>query len=129
MRFEPKEPPRRFTVGFDGAVSLADCGRLRLEADEQVTLTTEGGGEYDVVRKAWGFYATPSLNGRLARFGLRGALASNRIGQIFLLLVESGKEAAFEDYVAGEGMRIVHWLDTDERVERLLETLGREDRA
>ena len=66
MKFTPKNPPREFEVGFDKKGIIRDCGVLVLAADEQVTLTTEQGGEYDVTRKSWGFYATPSTNGRLS---------------------------------------------------------------
>ena len=60
----------------------SDCGRIALAPDEQVTFTTEAGGEYDVTRKSWGFYATPSINGRLKTFGLRAALVRNVAGRV-----------------------------------------------
>jgi hypothetical protein len=88
-----------------------------------VTFTTAAGGEYDVARKAWGFYATPSLNGRLPDHGLRPALAANAQGRLYLLLVEAGREPEFEAYLAGESMRVVAWLDTDEAAERAVRAL------
>ncbi|HLN09267.1 MAG TPA: hypothetical protein VK281_09945, partial [Xanthobacteraceae bacterium] len=72
MQFDPKVPPRVFTVGNSGPIEMRDCGMVALDADEQLTFVTERGAEYDVARKDWGFYATPSLNGRLMQFGLRG---------------------------------------------------------
>jgi len=120
MKFVPQDPPRRFEVGFGETLEMSDCGRLELEPDEQVTLTTPEGAEYDVARKSWGFYATPSLNARLVDFGLRGVLVRNRIGRYFVLLVERGHEEEFERYRTIEGLGIVTWLDTDEALERLL---------
>ena len=73
MKFTENIPPRTFEVGGARRFLMADCGTLELDADEQITLVTESGAEYDVARKDWGFYATPSLNGRLESFGLRGA--------------------------------------------------------
>jgi len=119
MKFEPKDPPRRFEVGFGETLEMADCGRLELAPDEQVTLTTAAGSEYDVARKSWGFYATPSLNARLTDFGLRGLLVRNRIGRYFVLLVERGHEDEFEHYRAIEELEVVTWLDNDEALERL----------
>jgi hypothetical protein len=121
MKFTPNDPPRTFQVGYDdNRVTLRDCGRIDLAADEQVTFTTSAGGEYDVVRKSWGFYATPSLNARLPGFGLRALLAEGPKGdRFFLLLVEKGKEAEFERYMQLHGMKIVCWLDTDEACVRL----------
>lgn len=118
MRFTPVDPPRIFEVG-DRRLRLSDCGRIELDPDEQVTFVTEAGGEYDVTRKDWGFYATPSLNGRLSRFGLRGALVRNRMGQYFVVLVERGREPSFEQYVADERLLVVSWLDTDEALNAL----------
>jgi hypothetical protein len=114
MKFEPKEPPREFEVGFDNKGTIRDCGSMFLEPDEQITFKTIDGKEYDLTRKDWGFYAAPSLNGRLANFGLRAVLVRNRIDRFFLLLVERGKEDVFDRYVAGEPLKIVAWLDSTE---------------
>lgn len=119
MKFEPKQPPRTFEVGFDKKGVIHDCGTMRLAPDEQITFVTEDGKEYDVTRKDWGFYATPSLNGRLAAFDLRAVLVKNRIGRFFLLLVQRGKEDAFHRYVEAEPLTIVAWLDTAEALTRL----------
>lgn len=119
MKLTPEDPPREFTSGVRNDVVMRDAGRLDLAADEQVTLTTEAGGEYDVARKEWGFYATPSLNWRLPRFGLRGALVRNSKGHAFVMLVERGHETSFEEYVAGEMLRVVGWLDDGETLDRI----------
>ena len=119
MKFEPKQPPREFEVGFDKKGSIRDCGAMYLEPDEQITFVTEVGAEYDVTRKDWGFYAGPSLNGRLQSFGLRSVLVKNRVDRYFVLLVERGKEAAFDAYVAAEPLTIVAWLDTTEALRSL----------
>ena len=124
MQFDPKQPPREFEVGFDKKGVIRDCGTLRLAADEQVTLVTEQGGEYDVTRKSWGFYATPSMNGRLSGFGLRAVLVKNRANRHFVLLVERGHEAGFEEYVAGEPLTIIAWLDDAADLERIGKAMG-----
>ena len=125
MRFEPIEPPRRFLVGAHGDVELRDCGRVSLEPDEQLTLTTERGAEYDITRKDWGFYAAPSLNMRLVSFGLRAVLVASEANRYFVLFVERGGEDAFERYRAEEGLRVVAWLDSTEALERVDQALAR----
>lgn len=125
MIFEPKDPPRRFTVGNTVKFEMADCGALALAPDEQVTFVTEDGAEYDVARKAWGFYATPSLNGRLQTFGLRGVLIRNRgTGRYFVLLVQRGREPQFDAYCAQENLVVIAWLDSSETLDRLAEAVG-----
>jgi hypothetical protein len=126
MHVKENDPPRRFTVGTgDLKFQMSDCGVIRLDADEQVTFITDDGAEYDVARKNWGFYATPSLNGRLSGFGLRGVLIRNRkTGRYFVLLVRSGHEAQFERYCAQETLAVVSWLDGTEVLDRLAKTIG-----
>ena len=119
MQFTPIDPPRTYDVGFGETVTIADCGRIALAPDEQVTFVTDSGAEYDITRKDWGFYATPSLNSRLVGFGLRAVLVRNRLDRYFVLLVEQGQEAAFERYLTIEGLVIVTWLDSDPALQTL----------
>jgi hypothetical protein len=118
MKLERKDPPRKFQAG---TVTIADCGSLHLEPDEQVTLRTPMGGEFDVARKSWGYYATPSLNARLPSFGLRPVLARNTAGRFFVLLLETGRETEFDTYAAQEGLKVVCRLDDPGHLQRLEE--------
>jgi hypothetical protein len=119
MEFLPKEPPREFEVGFDKKGVIRDCGTMRLAPDEQITFITDEGNQYDVTRKQWGFYAGPSLNGRLASFNLRAVLVKNRIGRYFVLLVERGKEKSFDQYIQEEPLHIISWLDSNDSLASL----------
>jgi hypothetical protein len=120
MKFDERTPPRRFTVGNTVKFEMRDCGSVHLQPDEQVTFVTEAGGEFDVARKDWGYYATPSLNGRLESFGLRAVLIRNTMtDRYFVLLVERGKESSFLEYLAQEQCEIISWLDSAEALGRL----------
>lgn len=124
MRMTPTTPPRAYRCGIEDAVTMHDCGTVALEPDEQVTFTTPGGAEYDLARKEWGFYATPSLNGRLTRFGLRAVLVRNTLGQWFVMLVEDGHEEAFAEYLEAERLVVVARMDTTEALAALEERAG-----
>jgi hypothetical protein len=120
VKFEKVEPPRRFSVGEKRQIEMKDCGRISLAPDEQVTFLTEDGAQYDVARKDWGFYATPSLNGRLRSFHLRAVLVKNRnTGRYFVVLVEEGKEPLFERYLEDEDQVVVRWLDSSSALDGL----------
>jgi hypothetical protein len=119
MKLQVIDPPRAFKVGLGKIIELKDCAHINLNENEQITLKTEAGAEYDVTRKSWGFYATPSLNGRLQRFNLRGGLIRNRLGQYYVVLVEKGKESAFEEYLQIESLDIITWLDNNESLNRI----------
>ena len=77
MKFNEENPPREFKVGLDNQIVIKDCGTIHMKPDEQITFVTDDGKEYDVARKDWGFYATPSMNGRLKNFGFKTALVKN----------------------------------------------------
>jgi hypothetical protein len=124
MQFKPLYPPRKFEVTGAGIkLDLSDCGSIELKPDEQVTFTTDSGGQYDVTKKSWGFYATPSINGRLKSFGLRGALVVSKFGKIFLMLVEAGKESEFFTYINSDLQNFICWLDDDQEVQRIIRLL------
>ena len=111
MKFAEKKPPREFVAGEVMQVVIKDCGAMNLDSDEQITFKTEDGGEYDVVRKNWGFYATPSMNGRLQTFGFKSALVKNSQGKIYIMLVEDSKIDEFLHYIERDKQKVVEWLD------------------
>jgi len=126
LKFEPLDPPRRFPVGNSAKFDMRDCGSLNLEPDEQITFVKPSGAQYDVAAKDWGFYATPSLNGRLEQFGLRGVLIRNRdTGRYFVLLVEQGREAKFDAYCDQENLSVIAWLDSTLALDELSAKLGK----
>tara|TARA_E500000178_G_scaffold104324_1_gene103972 strand:+ start:151 stop:522 length:372 start_codon:yes stop_codon:yes gene_type:complete len=121
MKIKKNIPPRLFEVGNKVKFNIKDCGSIYLKSDEQVTFKCEKGSEYDVTKKEWGYYATPSLNGRLKNFGLKGVLIINNITRkFFVFLVESGKEKLFNKYCDQENLSVVCWLDSNESCENLL---------
>lgn len=110
MRVRPLDPPRSFMVGDIRITHAAD---VELADDEQITFTTASGTEFDVVRKAWGYYATPSLNRRLPEHGLRPALCRAPDGRMSVLLCEKDKDESFVAYLREQGMENLGWLDLE----------------
>ncbi len=111
MKTRELKPPRKFSTGVSGDLELTHCANIELAPDEQITFVSDSGTEFDVVRKSWGYYATPSVNRRLRKFGLRAGLCEGKGGALYVLLVEEGREADFQSYLEREGMRVVAWLD------------------
>jgi hypothetical protein len=111
MKITPKQPPRRFTVGAKADIVISDMGDIALAADEQVTFVTESGMRHDFARKDWGYYATPSINGRLKREGFKTALVENENGQIYVMVVDPACSDKFDSYCRAERQRVLSWLD------------------
>ena len=72
---------------------------------------TESGAEYDVARKEWGFYATPSANRRLKSYGFKTAIVRNVEGALYVMLVEKHKLGLFRNYCDTEEQEVVLWMD------------------
>ena len=74
MKIIEKNPPRLFTAGTEGNSPISECREVYLDPDEQVIFATSSGKNYDFAARQWGFYATPSVNGRLAKEGFKTTL-------------------------------------------------------
>ena len=110
MNFTEEKPPRTFTVGK--GIEIKDCGDMFLENDEQITFRAED-SEYDVCKKSWGYYATPSLNGRLRSFNIETYLVINTNSKMkYIFLVHSDKKDLFRGYLKDENMQIIQRMDT-----------------
>ena len=126
MKFIKKDPARKFLVGNSKQFYISDCGEMHLDYDEQISFKTETGAEYDVARKSWGFYATPSLNARLPYFGLNAVLAVNTsTSRYYILLVEEGKDDEFLEYCRQESLKVVTWLSSDKSLYALGEMMSK----
>ncbi len=120
MKIDVNDPPRELRGRLGGEpITIRDCGRLRARRPtSRSRFVTESGGEYDVARKDWGFYATPSLNARLERFGFRPALVRSGNDKFYVFLLERGGEAELDRYLRLEGHLVVAWLDDPETLRR-----------
>ncbi len=117
MKIKTIEPARRFSVGTYVSIELSHVADIELEPNQLVTFRGEGGIQHDVCKTPFGFYATQSVNGRLPDHNLRPALVKNEMERFYVMLVEAGKEEAFDAYLAADKGELVAWLDGSEEVE------------
>ena len=111
MKIIPNNPPRMFKPSPSSGTTISDCGTIMLTEDEMVTFGHGLGMEYDVTHKDWGFYATPSINGRLASFGWKTALVKGHDDKLYVFVVDPNKSVEFNEYLDREGHSVVEWLD------------------
>tara|TARA_B100000676_G_scaffold296373_1_gene336672 strand:+ start:552 stop:884 length:333 start_codon:yes stop_codon:yes gene_type:complete len=100
-----KKSNRLFTAGIT-KLKIIDKGSIYLKDDNQVTFRYKK-SEYDVCRKNWGYYATPSINGRLQNFGFKTFLTQNKFKKIYINLVHSNKIKTFKKYLKKEKSKIL----------------------
>ena len=111
MKISFHNPARVFEPKGRGGPQLKDVASIELIADQQITLITESQCGHDFAAKDWGFYVSPSLNGRLKREGFKTALVKNSDNKVFLNFVEIAKMVEYEKYCIDSGKQIVEWLD------------------
>tara|TARA_B100001063_G_scaffold246018_1_gene283636 strand:+ start:2754 stop:3095 length:342 start_codon:yes stop_codon:yes gene_type:complete len=100
---------RSFTL--KGKIKLTHKADLILKNNELITFKSND-SEYDVVKKDWGYYATPSLNKRLLGFNLKTALVINKItGNLFVVLVHNKLKKKFFAYAKKENLKVLIWLN------------------
>ena len=100
---------RKFKVGISN-ITLKEVAKISLKQDEMITLFN-GRIEYDIVKKNWGYYATPSINSRLLKFGLKTCLIRSKVSNNkFITLVHKNKRKEFNKYLKAEKCIIIKWL-------------------
>ncbi len=110
---------RKFVVGKKRDITLTDVGHIFLNDNENITLKSSKKKEYDICKKNWGYYGTPSLNKRLMKYGFLGALTKNTIYKTYgLMIVEKNKKKKFLKYLKNQDMILICWL-TNSNLEKI----------
>ena len=107
MKIKTRKKPRTFKVNVGNTkIQLNDMAKITLKENEQVTFKCLN-SEYDVAKKDWGYYATPSINGRLKKFGFRTFLIKNKRDKLYIFLVLKNKLRSFKKYCKDDNQKIV----------------------
>ena len=107
MKIEKKN--RKFKVGISN-ITLKEVAKISLKQNEMVTFFN-GKIEYDIVKKNWGYYATPSFNSRLLNFNLKTCIIKSKVtNNKFIILVQRDKIVQFNKYLKDEKCKVVKWL-------------------
>ena len=108
MQIKKIIPKRKYTCGKN--VHLEHVADIVLGDNEVVTFKQDNNKEYDIVRKEWGYYATPSINKRLKRNGYKAAFMENKYGDNFIVIVEVNKIRLWENYNKEEEQTFIKWI-------------------
>ena len=107
MKTKIKKKPRLFNVN---TIKIKDYGKIKLSKNEMISFVTKSKKEYDFTAKDWGFYVSPSINGRLKKEGFKIALVKNKLGKIFIMAVEREKTKIFKKYLINQQEKLFKWL-------------------
>lgn len=121
MKIDILKKKRKFRVGYNKNITLSHVADLDLKTDELVTFISNNKKEqYDVTKKSWGYYATPSVNDRLKNYKFKTAIVKNKNNQIYIMLIHSNKMILFKNYLKKEKCQVVSWLDKRSLVKKNL---------
>ncbi|MDC3114692.1 class I SAM-dependent methyltransferase [Candidatus Pelagibacter sp.] len=126
MKFNIKKKPRIFTVGFDKSFIVKDFGKINVDhTDKEFELLTFSNKkkEYDFGITNWGYYATPSINGRLKNNGYQTFLVKNIYNKIYIMVVDDNKLIKFRKYIEFENQKILSRLDLFENEDEFIKKL------
>ena len=88
---------------------------LNLSQNEQITLKFSN-SKYDIAKKLWGYYVTPSFQHRCKLNRLKVAIVlSKNNNQFNFVLVNNKKKKFFKIFLKKNNYKIIHWLDTDKK--------------
>ena len=112
--------PREYEVGIKSKTIIKDVGKINLDSDEQITFVDSSDNEYDLAKKNWGYYATPSINKRLKKFNYKTALVKNNETDLFYIMIVYDKKInEFNKYISADSMEIVCWLDENKSLSKI----------
>ena len=107
-----KKKNRKFKPSKNSNLILKDCGEIVLENNELVTFVSKKklNETYDVTKKNWGYYATPSINKRLLKNNFFAYIVQNReTKNFFIMIVNSTKSKSFLKYIKKENLVLIPW--------------------
>ncbi len=102
---------RKFFVGLKKNIQINHIANIHLKSDEQITFISKKKREYDFVKKNWGYYVTPSINGRFKFFKFISCLVENSLSKKkFVLVVYKEKLNQLKIYLKKEKLKILFWF-------------------
>jgi hypothetical protein len=88
---------RTFKPG-PGIAPIKECAKIQLVKNEQVVFLSYG-SKYDFCKTNWGFYASPSINGRLKNEGFKCFIITNKNKKKYFVVVNKSKISKFREFL------------------------------
>jgi hypothetical protein len=85
--------------------------KINLLPDEQMTINHLH-SSYDIAKKKWGFYVTPSFQNRCKKNNLLPALIIKN-NKIYFILVNKKKINYFMNFLKSKNYSLLKWLNTN----------------
>ena len=102
---------RKFRPSKKSGVIITEKAKIYLKHNEQITLIDNNKNQYDIVKKSWGYYSTPSINKRLKNNNHIVCIVKNIENKTFFLFsVNIKKKIEFNKYLNKNKIKVIKWL-------------------
>ena len=102
---------RKFKPSSKSRVIITEKAKIYMKHNEQITLIDINKNQYDIVKKSWGYYSTPSINKRLKNNNHKACIVKNiEKKTIFLFSVNIKKKNEFNKYLKKNKIKVIKWF-------------------
>ena len=101
-----KKIKRSWTVGNKKDIVITEKLKIKLNDNEQVSFVgKKSKTNYEICKKNWGYYISPSIDKRLKDYGHVVYITKNKDGQVYLMAVDLKKINKFILYCKKEKLK------------------------
>lgn len=101
-----KKTKRSWTVGNKKDIIITEKLKIKLNDNEQVSFVgNKRKTNYEICKKNWGYYISPSIDKRLKNYGHVVYITKNKKGQVYLMAVNLKKINKFILYCKKEKLK------------------------
>jgi hypothetical protein len=101
-----KKIKRSWIVGDKKDILITEKIKIQLDDNEQVSFVEKKNmTSYEICKKNWGYYVSPSIDKRLKDYGHKMYITKNQYGQVYLMAVDLKKIKKFTLYCKKEKLK------------------------
>jgi len=101
-----KKKDRSWKVGEKKTINITEKIKIELDDNEQASFVEKNGNySYEVCKKNWGYYLSPSINKRMKDYNHKIYLTKDESNKIFIMAVKSKKIQSFILYCKSENLK------------------------
>jgi hypothetical protein len=100
-----KKTNRSWYVGKKENIKIYEKAKIELNQNEQISFIDKNGSDiYEICKKIWGFYLSPSINKRLKNYNHKIYLTKDKFNKVFIMAVSLNQIKKFKFYCKSENL-------------------------
>ena len=92
-------------MGKKENIKIYEKAKIELNQNEQISFIDKNGCDiYEICKKTWGFYLSPSINKRLKNYNHKIYLTKDKFNKVFIMAVSLNQIKKFKFYCKSENL-------------------------